>query len=66
MHGSVYFFVAEQFLHLLNGHALVDGVRGECSTEFMRMNALQAEQPSHLAEPQFDGAYRDSAGRSPQ
>ena len=37
VHGGVYSRMAEELLHLLDGHALVDGVRCERSPELVRM-----------------------------
>ena len=40
MHGGVYFRMAQQLLHLLYGHSLVDSMSGKRTAKLMRMNAV--------------------------
>lgn len=56
MHGGVYFRMTEEFLHLLNGHALFDGVGGEGSPELMRVNTLHFKLLSQFAKTEFNGS----------
>lgn len=44
LHGGIDLGVAQQALHLLDGHALVDGTGGEGAAEFVGM---------HLGHPQL-------------
>lgn len=40
VHGCVYFRMAQQLLHLLYGHSLVDSMGGKRTAKLMRMNAV--------------------------
>lgn len=44
------FRVAEQALDLLNGHAFVDGARGQRAPEFVRMNAVESQLAAKVAQ----------------
>ena len=50
----------EQFLHLLDRHSLVDGVRGQRAAELMRMNSMNAGIFAELSEATFDAADADT------
>ena len=60
MHGRVYSRMPEQFLHLLDRHSLVDGVRGQCAAELMRMNSMNAGIFAELSEAAFDATDTDT------
>lgn len=60
MHSRVYSRMPEQFLHLLDRHSLVDGVRGQRASEFMRMNPIDAGFLSELPKTAFDAADADA------
>ncbi len=50
----------EQFLHLLDRHSLVDGVRGQRAAELMRMNSMNAGIFAELSEATFDATDTDT------
>lgn len=56
LHCGVDFGMAKQALHLLNGHSLVNGARGQRPSEFMRMHFFKAKQLAEAAEPDFYAA----------
>lgn len=60
MHSRVYSRMPEQFLHLLDRHAFVDGVRGQSTAELMRMNSMNAGIFAELSEAAFDAADADT------
>ena len=56
VHGGVYSRMAEELLHLLDGHTFVDGVRCERSPELVRMYSLHAYFSAKLTNPDFHTA----------
>lgn len=60
MHGRVYSRMPEQFLHLFDRHALVDGVRGQSTTELMWMDSIDAGVFAEPPEAAFDAADADT------
>lgn len=56
MHGGVYSRMAEEFLHLLYWHSLVDSTGGECASELVGMDPLKEQPPSHFAQARFDAS----------
>lgn len=60
MHGRVYSRMTEQFLHLFDRHAFIDGMCGQRASEFMRMNPIDAGFLSELPKTAFDAADADA------
>ena len=48
--------MSEQFLHLFDRHSFVDGHCGKCPAEFMRMNFVNRNFATELAEAQLHSA----------
>ena len=60
MHSRVYSRMPEQFLHLFDRHALVNGLCGQRASELMRMNPIDAGFLSELPEAAFDATNADT------
>ena len=53
LHGGVNFGMAEQALHLFDGHSLVDGAGGQRSPEFMGMDFFKTQHLAKAAQADF-------------
>lgn len=53
---SINALVAEQLLHLLDRHPLVDCHRRQCTSEFMWMHFIQVQFPPQVAQAYLDAA----------
>lgn len=62
VHGGVYFRMAQQFLHLLDGHSLVNGMSGERAAELVRMHSTDAGCFAEVAQSQLYAADGDAPG----
>lgn len=47
------FAMPQQYLHLLNGHSLVDCLCCQSSPEFVRMNTLQPSAIAKFSQPRL-------------
>lgn len=56
LHSGVNFSMAEQALHLFDGHSLVDGAGSQRSSEFMGVDFFEAQQFSKTAQADFHAA----------
>ena len=54
MHGGVDFDMAEQLLHLLDGHAFVDGHGGQRPAELVGMHPWHLGLFANLSQADFD------------
>lgn len=61
MHSRIYSCMAEQFLHLLDWHALVDGMCGKCAAEFVRMDSVDTGFFAKLLESSLDASDGDTS-----
>ena len=50
LHGGADLRMTEDFLHLLNGHSLVDGAGSHGAAEFMRVDLVQIQLPAQLPD----------------
>lgn len=56
VHGGVYSRMPEELLHLLDGHALVDGVRCERSPELVRMYPIDSRSLAEASQTRLHAA----------
>ena len=54
VHSGLDFGVTQQFLHLLDGHAFVDCVRGQRASELMRMHPTNLRFLPQRLDPLLD------------
>ena len=58
VHGGVYFYMTEQALDLLNGHAFINRTGGKRPAEFVRMHLLHIRFAANLFQAGFDAAIQ--------
>ena len=56
VHGGVYSRMAEELLHLLDGHTFVDGVRCERSPELVRMYPIDSRSLAEISQTRLHAA----------